>query len=62
MHEQPQMAAESGMVDDGKGAKEIFRVDSFDLLQVLRKFADQLSQYLQQQIKSSYKKNGTGRH
>ena len=62
MHEQPQMAAESGMVDDGKGAKEIFRVDSFDLLQVLRKFADQLSQYLQQQIKSSYKKNGTGRN
>ena len=62
MHEQPQMAAESGMVDDGKGAKEIFRVDNFDLLQVLRKIADQLSQYLQQQIKSSYKKNGTGRH
>jgi hypothetical protein len=34
LHEQPQLAAESGMVDDGKGAKEIFRVDKFDLLQV----------------------------
>ncbi len=34
LHEQPQLAAESGMVDDGKGAKEIFRVDRFDLLQV----------------------------
>ena len=41
MHEQPQMAAESGMVDDGKGAKEIFRVDKFDLLQVSRKIPDQ---------------------
>ena len=34
LHEQPQLAAESGMVDDGKGAKAIFRVDRFDLLQV----------------------------
>ena len=34
LHDQPQLAAESGMVDDGKGAKEIFRVDRFDLLQV----------------------------
>ena len=34
LHEHPQLAAESGMVDDGKGAKEIFRVDKFDLLQV----------------------------
>lgn len=34
LHDQPKLAAESGMVDDGKGAKEIFRVDRFDLLQV----------------------------
>jgi len=34
LHERPQVAAESRMVDDGKGAKEIFRVDNFDLLQV----------------------------
>ncbi len=34
LHEQPAVAAESRMVDDGKGAKEVFRVDNFDLLQV----------------------------
>lgn len=34
LHSNPRIAAESGMVDDGKGAKEIFRVDSFDLVQV----------------------------
>ncbi len=34
LHEQPSVAAQSRMVDDGKGAKEVFRVDNFDLLQV----------------------------
>jgi len=34
LHERPAVAAQSRMVDDGKGAKEIFRVDNFDLLQV----------------------------
>ena len=34
LHEQPAVAAESRMVDDGQGAKEVFRVDNFDLLQV----------------------------
>ena len=28
------MAAESGMVDDGQSAKEVYRVDNFDLVQV----------------------------
>ena len=34
LHDKPAMAASSRMVDDGKGAKEVFRVDNFDLLQV----------------------------
>ena len=34
LHQNPQMASESGMVDDGKSAKEVYRVDNFDLLQV----------------------------
>ena len=34
LHDQPKLAADSGMVDDGTGAKEIFRVDNFDLVQV----------------------------
>lgn len=34
LHERPKLAAETRMVDDGKGAKEVFRVDNFDLLQV----------------------------
>lgn len=34
LHENPKVAAETRMVDDGKGAKEVFRVDNFDLLQV----------------------------
>jgi len=34
LHDQPKLAADSGMVDDGSGAKEIFRVDNFDLVQV----------------------------
>ena len=28
------MASESGMVDDGQSAKELYRVDNFDLVQV----------------------------
>ena len=34
LHEKPAVAATTRMVDDGKGAKEVFRVDNFDLLQV----------------------------
>ena len=34
LHQNPQMASESGMVDDGKSAKEVYRVDNFDLVQV----------------------------
>ena len=34
LHENPGMAAESGMVDDGQSAKEVYRVDNFDLVQV----------------------------
>lgn len=34
LHENPAMAAESGMVDDGRSVKEIYRVDHFDLVQV----------------------------
>ena len=30
----PFQAAESGMIDDGKSAKEIYRVDNFDLVEV----------------------------
>ena len=31
LHEQPKLAAESGMVDDGTGKKEVFRIINFDL-------------------------------
>ena len=34
LHDKPAVAASSRMVDDGKGAKEVFRVDNFDLIQV----------------------------
>ena len=34
LHQNPQMASESGMVDDGQSAKEVYRVDNFDLVQV----------------------------
>ena len=34
LHDNPGMAAESGMVDDGQSAKEVYRVDNFDLVQV----------------------------
>ena len=34
LHDNPEMAAESGMVDDGQSAKEVYRVDNFDLVQV----------------------------
>ena len=30
----PQMASESGMLDNGQSAKELYRVDNFDLVQV----------------------------
>ena len=34
LHDHPKLAADTGMVDDGTGAKEIFRVDHFDLVQI----------------------------
>jgi len=34
LHEQPKLAAESGMVDDGSGKKEIFRVENMELVPV----------------------------
>ena len=34
LHERPAVAAEARMVDDGSGAKEVFRVENFDLVQV----------------------------
>ena len=34
LHDNPMMAAETGMVDDGKSAKEVYRVNNFDLVQV----------------------------
>lgn len=34
LHERPEVAADTGMVDDGSGAKEVFRVDHFQLEQV----------------------------
>jgi len=34
LHEKPHIAADSGMVDDGSGKKEIFRVIDFDLVAV----------------------------
>ena len=34
LHERPDIAAETGMVDDGSGAKEVFRVDHFQLVPV----------------------------
>ena len=34
LHEKPHLAADTGMVDDGSGKKEIFRVLDFDLVAV----------------------------
>ena len=34
MHENPKVAATNGMVDDGTGVKEVFRVEMFDLVSV----------------------------
>ena len=34
LHENPGVAAETRIVDDSKRAKEVFRVDNFDLLQI----------------------------
>jgi len=34
LHENPQVAANTGMVDDGSGVKEVFRVEMFDLVEV----------------------------
>ena len=34
MHDNPKVAATNGMVDDGSGAKEVFRVEMFDLINV----------------------------
>jgi len=34
LHEQPKIAASTGMVDDGSGVIEIFRVEMFDLVKV----------------------------
>ena len=34
MHDNPKVAANTGMVDDGTGVKEVFRVEMFDLIPV----------------------------
>jgi len=34
LHENPKVAANTGMVDDGSGVKEVFRVEMFDLISV----------------------------
>ena len=34
MHDNPKIAANNGMVDDGSGVKEVFRVEMFDLISV----------------------------
>ena len=34
LHENPQVAATNGMVDDGAGVKEVFRVEMFDLIKL----------------------------
>ena len=37
LHERPDIAAETGMVDDGNGVMEVFRVDHFELESVPEK-------------------------
>ena len=37
LHERPDVAADSGMVDDGSGAMEVFRVEHFELESVPEK-------------------------
>ena len=34
LHENPKVAANTGMVDDGSGVKEVYRVEMFDLVSI----------------------------
>jgi advillin len=60
LHEKPQLAAKMGMIDDGTGAKEVYKVNQFKLVELPQQFHGSFFEHDCYVVK--YTANGPGEH